>query len=69
VVQRLVPGGLLRVLAGAQSARAGERREEVLARRLVAAPRQDGALLRALQHPSAVSVRGLRLPGGARPGL
>ncbi len=62
VVRRLVRPELLRNLARAQSTRSRTRPAQGIARRIVAASRKSGAVLGPFQHPSAISIRGLRFP-------
>jgi hypothetical protein len=60
-VRRLVRPELLRLFAGAQSGRAGERRAASFKGRVVAASDQSEPLRRAVQHSTFVSIRGLRI--------
>src|SRR5260370_41365067 len=57
---------VLCALAGTQSPRYGIRGVAWVARRLLAASYKGDAVRRPLQHPSAISVCGLRLSRGVR---
>jgi len=65
VVQRLVRPELLRRIAGAQSTRAGAKPDEapaqIVSRRIMATPHQGRPLFRAIEHPSGIPIRRLRI--------